>query len=289
MAKPELDPLSGYKTTGHEWDGIKELTTPIPGWWVTTFLVCCIIAVLYMWLYPSIPTTSTYYGGKLGWSSKGQLAEDVAAGREAQSAWRQRLAQTPIEEIEADEDLRRFATAGGRAAFRENCAPCHGEGAGGQIGQFPSLIDDDWIWGGKITDIQQTIRFGIRSGHEDARDSMMPAFGDMLAAEEIDAVATYVQTLADPSAEATRASLPGAAIFAQNCASCHGDLGQGGRDFGAPRLNDAIWLYGGSKEAIKHQVTRPRMGVMPTFATKLEDETISMLAVYVHMLGGGER
>lgn len=289
MAKPERDPLTGYNTTGHEWDGIKELTTPIPGWWVTVFLVSCLVAVIYLWLYPSIPTTVGYYKGTLGWTSAGQLADDVAVGREAQHEWRTGLAATPLEEIENNDDLRRFAIAGGRAAFNENCAACHGVGAGGQVGQFPALIDDDWLWGGKIDDIVQTVSYGIRSGHEETRDSMMPAFAEMLSADEIDAVAAYVMTLSEAAADATRGALPGAPVYVQNCASCHGDKGQGGRDIGAPRLSDAIWLYGGSKDAIKRQVAAPRMGVMPSFATKLDQETIRMLGVYVHTLGGGER
>lgn len=289
MAAPERDPLTGYNTTGHEWDGIKELTTPIPHWWVTVFLISCIVAAGYMWLYPSFASTEGYYKGKLGWTSQGQLAQEVAAGRAAQARWLTALSDTPLEEIETSEDLRRFAIAGGRAAFNENCAACHGVGAGGQIGQFPALVDDDWLWGGKIADIHQTISFGIRSGHDEARDSMMPAFGDMLSAGEIDAAAHFVLALSDPSTTTTRSSMPGAAIYETNCASCHGAAGEGGRDFGAPRLNDAIWLYGGTVEDIKRQIANPRMGMMPAFAGKLDDEAIRMLAVYVHTLGGGER
>lgn len=289
MANPERDPLTGYRTTGHEWDGIEELTTPIPAWWVTVFLASCLVAVLYMWLYPSFATTGGYYRGSLGWSSEGDLIEAVAAGRTAQAQWRTAIVATPIDRIETDESLRRFATAGGRAAFGENCAPCHGVGAGGQMGQFPALVDDDWLWGGKIGEIYQTIRFGIRSGHEEARDSAMPAFGEIIPAEEIDAVAQYVLALSDPSTEASRPSMSGAAIYATNCAACHGASGEGGRDFGAPRLNDAIWLYGSSPEQIRRQIANPRMGMMPAFANRLDDETIRALAVYIHTLGGGER
>lgn len=289
MAAPERDPLTGYATTGHEWDGIKELTTPIPHWWVTVFLGSCLVALLYMWLFPSFATTTGVFKGTLGWTSEGQFAEEMAAGRAAQADWRHQLAQTPLDQVESHPDLRRFAIAGGRAAFNENCAPCHGVGAGGQIGQFPALVDDDWLWGGSLAAIQQTVRFGIRSGHEETRDSMMPAFGEMLSAAEIDSIADYVLTLSDPAAVATRASLPGAELFAANCAACHGATGEGSRDFGAPRLDDAIWLYGGTRDAIRHQIATPRMGMMPAFAGKLDDDTIRMLALYVHSLGGGER
>ncbi|MDQ0305034.1 cytochrome-c oxidase, cbb3-type subunit III [Ancylobacter polymorphus] len=289
MAAPERDSLTGYHTTGHEWDGIKELNTPIPHWWVTVFLGSCLVAVLYMWLYPSFATTTGIFKGRLGWTSHGQLAEEMVQARAAQAGWRSLLTDTPLEQVEANADLRRFAIAGGRAAFNENCAPCHGVGAGGQIGQFPALVDDDWLWGGSLADIRQTVRYGIRSGHDETRQSLMPAFGEMLSAGEIDSIAAYVLTLSDPSAAASRARLPGAELYAANCAACHGAAGEGSRDMGAPRLNDAIWLYGGTRDAIRHQIANPRMGVMPAFAGKLDDDTIRMLALYVHSLGGGER
>lgn len=289
MASPERDPVTGYKTTGHEWDGIKELTTPIPHWWVSVFLATVGIAIVYLYLMPSFAGVKGFLPGALEWSSSRQLAEDQAVAAAAQSGWRKRILETPLAEIEADPDLRRFAVTGGRALFNENCAPCHGVGAGGQQGQFPALIDDDWLWGGKIEDIHQTISHGIRNEDDDSRQSTMPSFADILAPEQIDQVADYVRVLSDPSQEATRTAMPGAKVFTDNCASCHGDHGQGGREFGAPTLNDAIWLYGGSKQAIISQVTHPRMGVMPTFAARLDEATIRMLATYVHTLGGGER
>jgi len=289
MAERERDPVGGYLTTGHEWDGIKELTTPIPGWWVTVFIASCAIALVYMWLYPSFPATTGFYHGFLGWTSKGQLAEELKSARAAQADWRQRLMAVPLEKIEQDDELRRFAVNGSHAAFNENCAPCHGVGAGGQNGQFPSLIDDDWLWGGKISEIQQTIQHGIRNDDPDTRQSIMPTFGEILSTDQIDQVADYVLTLSDPGKSATRSNMPGSSIFAENCSPCHGEQGQGNHDVGAPRLNDTIWLYGGSKDAIKRQVTRPRMGVMPPFGAKLDESLIRMLAVYVHTLGGGER
>lgn len=289
MATPERDPVTGYRTTGHEWDGIKELSTPIPHWWVSVFLISVGVALLYLWLMPSFAGKTGFLPGALKWSSKDQLAGEQASAAAAQAQWRGLLMDVPQAEIEGNADLRRFAIAGGRALFNENCAPCHGVGAGGQQGQFPALIDDDWLWGGRIDDIVQTITHGIRNDDGDSRQSMMPAFGEMLPAAEIEHVADYVATLSDPAAEASRAALPGAAIFADNCASCHGPAGGGSREFGAPRLDDAIWLYGGTRAEIIRQITHPRMGVMPSFATKLDPATIRMLAVYVHTLGGGEK
>lgn len=289
MSNYERDPLTGQRTTGHEWDGIKELRTPIPNWWLITFVVTWVLAIGYLVLYPSFATTKSYAPGLLGWSSSNELSQATQQARDMQSVWRTQILATPLEQIEGNEELRRFAIAGGQAAFNENCAACHGVGAGGQIGQFPSLTDDDWLWGGKIADIHTTIRHGIRSTSDDTRVSEMPAFGEILSAEEIAHTADYVLSLSDPSRDTARASLPGAALYADNCSSCHGELGKGIREFGAPRLNDAIWLYGGNREAVIRQITNPRMGQMPMWENRLDEETIRMLAVYVHTLGGGER
>jgi cytochrome c oxidase cbb3-type subunit III len=289
MSRQERDPLTGQLTTGHEWDGIKELRTPIPNWWLITFVVTWVVAIGYLILYPSFATTKSYAPGLLGWSSTGDLRQATEQAREAQSVWRAQILSTPLDQIEGNEELRRFAVAGGQAAFNENCAACHGVGAGGQIGQFPSLLDDDWLWGGRIADIHATIRHGIRGESDDARKSEMPAFGDILSAQEIAATADHVLSLSDRSRAATRTREPGATLYANNCASCHGAEGDGNREIGAPRLNDAIWLYGGSREAVIRQITRPQMGHMPAWAHRLDEATIRMLAVYVHGLGGGER
>jgi cytochrome c oxidase cbb3-type subunit 3 len=289
MSNHERDPLTGQLTTGHEWDGIKELRTPIPNWWLITFVVTWVLAIGYLVLYPSFATTKGYAPGLLRWSSSNELGEATRQARDMQSIWRKQIMATPLEKIEGNEELRRFAIAGGQAAFNENCAACHGVGAGGQIGQFPSLTDDDWLWGGRIAGIHKTIRHGIRSASDHARVSEMPAFGEILSGEEIARTADYVLSLSDRERDATRASLPGAALYAANCASCHGERGEGNRDFGAPRLNDAIWLYGGGREAVVRQITNPRMGQMPAWENRLDEETIRMLAVYVHTLGGGER
>lgn len=284
------DPVTGQYTTGHAWDGIEELYNPLPRWWVITLVLSFAVAIIYALLYPGWPTTRFYFHGLLGWTSAGQLQEEQDAARAAQAQWRQQIAAKSVAEIEQSDELRTFAITGGRALFNQNCAACHGQGAGGQQGQFPSLIDDDWLWGGKIDDVYQTIAHGIRNEDPESRQSEMPAFGEgMLTPEDISAVATYVTTLSDTNAEESRKAMPGAAVFENNCAACHGDKGQGTREMGAPRLADQIWLYGDSKEAIVHQVTKPRMGSMPSWKARLGDDAVKMLAVYVHSLGGGEK
>jgi cytochrome c oxidase cbb3-type subunit 3 len=269
MATPEKDPITGQYTTGHVWNGIKELRTPVPTWWLSGWLACIAFAVGYIYFYPSFPSTRTALQEQAG------LLEQVKS--------------TPLEAFRDKPELARFAFNGGRAAFAVNCIACHGAGAQGQVGQFPALIDDDWLWGGKLADIYTTIRHGIRNETDEARNSMMPAFAEILKPEEIKAVANYVLAL-DPKApaHAGRAAMPGAATYETNCAGCHGAAGEGNRDAGAPRLNDAIWLYGSTPEQISAQIVKPRVGVMPAFGKRLSDEVVKMLTFYVHSLGGGE-
>ena len=117
----------------------------------------------------------------------------------------------------------------------------------------------------------------------------MPNFGadGVLKGPEIDAVAEYVLSLTKRATDAAAAAR-GAKIYADNCAVCHGEKGEGNAELGAPPLNTRVWLYDGSKDGIVAQVTKPKHGVMPGWAGRLDDSTIKMLTVYVHALGGGK-
>jgi cytochrome c oxidase cbb3-type subunit III len=282
---PDRDPVTGRQTTGHEWDGIRELNTPLPKWWVYTFYATIVFAIGYCVLYPAIPFLHDHTRGWLGYTTRTTLTRDLATAAAAQSAMRKRIAAASLDQIRRDPEMFAFAETGGRAAFNDNCAPCHRAGGAGAPG-FPNLADDAWLWGGKLADIQQTIAHGTRNADPQSRQSAMPQFGldDMLKPEQIDAVADYVLSLSasKPSAGA------GATIFAENCAPCHGDRGQGNRELGAPRLSDKIWLYGGDKATIVDVITRARNSSMPAWSERLDPVTIKMLAVYVHALGGGE-
>jgi cytochrome c oxidase cbb3-type subunit 3 len=180
------------------------------------------------------------------------------------------------------------AIAGGRAAFGDNCAPCHGRGAQGFTG-FPNLNDDDWIWGGSLEAIYQTIAHGVRNGGAEARDSAMPRFGldGILERAQINDVADYVLSLSGKAPDPAAAER-GKTIYADNCVSCHGEDGKGNRDLGAPNLADAIWLNGGTKAEVMRSIETGRGGVMPAWAGRLDEATVKKLAVYVHSLGGGE-
>ena len=290
-SKSEKDLYTGQATTGHEWDGIEELNTPLPRWWLWLLYATIAWAVVYFILYPAIPGWSGYTKGMLGYSSRVEIEEKIAAARAAQGKFRDGIRDSSLSEIRTDDRLLRFALAGGKAAFADNCAPCHGVGGTGNPGGYPSLADDDWLWGGKLDEIHQTIRYGVRNEEDDTRVSEMPAFGGEedapLTPEQIADVAEFVLSLGKRATDNAAASR-GAPLYKEHCATCHGATGQGDREQGAPRLSDAIWLRDGSKAGIAAQIAKPNMGAMPAWHTRLDAETIKMLAVYVHALGGGE-
>ncbi len=284
----EKDAHTGTETTGHEWDGIRELNTPLPKWWLNTLYVCCAWAAVMCLLYPSIPGIHGYWHGLLGYSTRAAAMQGWHAMQAQHGPAMAQIEKLPIEAVVKDPALLATAEQDGRIVFANNCQPCHGQNGAGRIG-YPALGDDVWLWGGKLADIQTTITHGIRSADPDARQSLMPSFGtdNILKPEQIEAVADYVGVWWGVVKPDTDVSV-GAKIFADNCAACHGDKGQGNRDFGAPPLNAHIHLYGGSRAAIVAQVTHPRNGVMPNWNARLDPATIKSVAIYVHSLGGGE-
>ncbi len=286
----ERDPHSGVETTGHEWDGIKELNNPAPRWWLWVFYLCVIFSVGYWVVYPAWPTAGGNTKGSFGWSEHKELAEAQGEITAMRAKYATRFDTASLDQIQADKELYDYARAGGAVAFRDNCAACHGTGAAGGKG-YPNLNDDDWLWGGKLDQIYATIRYGARAGNSNGHEGNMLAFGrdGVLKAEEIDAVADYVVHLHEGEAVVNQpAYAKGKEVFAANCVACHGDKGEGNPSMGAPRLSDNIWLYGGNKETVVATITNGRGGVMPTWEGRLPDTTIKMLAVYVHSLGGGQ-
>lgn len=285
--KIEKDSHTGVETTGHEWDGIKELNNPLPKWWLYMFYLSVAIALVYFVFMPSIPLGTTYFGGVRDYSARQDAENAVAAGKEAQSAYLEQIAANDLADIAGDNRLLTFAMAGGAAAFATNCAPCHAQGGAGQQGVYPALVDDDWLWGGSYEAIHDTIAYGVRSEHPETRYNMMPAFGEWMTEAEMRQATAYVLALADLEHDTALAE-PGATVFAENCTGCHGEDGRGIAELGAPNLADAIWLYGSSEQAIYQQIVEPKHGMMPAWTGRLDDETIKMLTVYVHALGGGQ-
>lgn len=288
MAQQELDTVSRTHTTGHEWDGIKELNTPLPRWWVWTFYATIVWAFAYWVLYPAWPTISGYTTGVLGYSTRSQVAADLADLRKVRGDKGIALEQASLSDIEKDPALLGFALAQGKAAFANNCAPCHGIGATGAKG-YPNLNDDDWLWGGNLEEIRESIAYGVRSGNAKAHESAMPAFGknNMLKPESIVQVANYVRSLSGLAVRAGTDLAMGKKVFADNCTGCHGDDGKGNPELGAPNLTDRIWLYGSDEATIIETIANSRSGVMPAWTGRLDTATINALTVYVHTLGGG--
>ncbi|MFC4295608.1 cytochrome-c oxidase, cbb3-type subunit III [Novosphingobium tardum] len=289
MADPRIDKATGTPTVGHEWDGIEELDTPMPRWWLWTLFATIVWAVIYTVLYPAWPMLNSATTGVLGWSSHAQLEGEAEAERVRKAPIQLALARIPIERLNEDSRLMQAAVEGGRAAFKVHCVQCHGSGAAGSKG-YPNLNDDDWLWGGNIKQIHTTLVNGVRQpGNKETRMSQMPAFGrdgilDPAGVQDVVSFVRVVSRQEKPSASSRR----GAVLFEANCSVCHGVNATGDRKVGAPNLTDAIWLYGGDRDSLTQTVTNARYGVMPAWGTRLDPVTIKMLAAYVHSLGGGE-
>jgi cytochrome c oxidase cbb3-type subunit III len=285
----DIDKVTGTATTGHEWDGIKELNTPLPRWWIITFYACIVWAIGYWIVYPAWPLVSGYTSGVLHYSSRADVAVELANLEKIRGEKMVTLGAASLADIEKDPALLALARARGKAVFGDNCAPCHGSGGAGAKG-YPNLNDDDWLWGGSLDQIMQTIQFGVRSGHPKTHESAMLAFGKdgTLKSDEIVTVANYVRSLSGLPTQQGYDPAAGRKIFADNCVSCHGDAGKGNQELGAPNLTDKIWLYGADEATIIETIANGRSGVMPAWVDRLDPSTIKAMAVYIHSLGGGQ-
>lgn len=285
MSKKDKDEVTGVDTTGHEWDGIKELNNPLPRWWLWTLYATIVFAILYSIAYPAWPLLRGATPGLLGYSTRGEVAERIAEVKAQNAEVSALLAQSDLASMDKNGPVYRFGISGGGAVYRANCSQCHGAGAAGAKG-YPNLLDDDWLWGGSLPDIEATIRHGIRNTQDDdARYSEMPKFGEILKPSEIATTARYVLSLSGANDGATP---QGQTLFSENCSACHGAQGQGDREQGAPALNDAIWLYGGNLDAVTASITNARFGVMPAWGARLSEADIKAVSLYIHQLGGGE-
>ncbi len=289
------DKNKDVETTGHSWDGIEEYNNPLPKWWLWTFYLTIVWGLIYTIAYPAWPLISGATPGLLGFSTRADVAADIATVNERNAAINERLANVELASLADDAELQGFARNAGAAVFRSKCGQCHGAGAAGvQASGYPNLLDDDWLWGGTIDDIAYTVTNGIRNEQSpDARYSEMPAFGELLEGDEIKALVAHVRAISgqeyDKAPEAA-----GAQLFLDNCAACHGDEGKGDQGVGAPNLTDTIWLYGGDEATLTETITYARFGVMPAWSEEyrhgqgLDQAQINAVAAYVHGLGGGQ-
>lgn len=284
----ETDEITGVETTGHEWDGIRELDNPLPRWWLWIWYGCIAFAVGYWVLMPAWPGLHGYTKGLLHHSDRVDVTRELDALDAHRGEGAAMLRTASLEQIEQDPKLQAYAQQVGQSVFGDNCATCHGIGGTGSKG-YPNLRDDVWLWGGSLEDIQHTIAVGIRSDHADTRLSQMPAFGrdEMLPPAMIDDLTEYVVKLSGRPADAGSAARA-APVFATQCAACHGADGRGSQAMGAPNLTDADWLYGADRADIHGQIFAGHGGVMPTWRGRLSPETIKALAVYIHSNAGGQ-
>ena len=289
MSEQERDEHSGVETTGHEWDGIKELDNPLPRWWLWVFYASIVVAVVYWVLLPAWPGLTGYTPGLLNLSDRRAVVGELQTLELQRGRGEAALATASLQEIEADPALQAHALAVGQSVFGDNCASCHGGGGGGAKG-YPNLRDDVWLWGGSLEEIEHTIRVGVRSAHADTRISQMPAFGRdrMLDAGQVADMTELVVSLSGRAADDAAADRA-RPVFADNCAACHGTDGTGSRAVGAPDLTDREWLFGSDRDSIRGQIQNGRNGVMPTWEGRFSPGVVKALAVYIHVnAGGGE-
>ncbi|MBW3098301.1 cytochrome-c oxidase, cbb3-type subunit III [Pseudohoeflea coraliihabitans] len=289
MEVNERDPVTGRETTGHEWNGIRELDTPVPRGVLIFLIVTHLWAIAWWFLAPTWPLGVTYTKGLLGLDQQQAVEERLETAQAQRAEWMGRIESQPYETIRADAQLMQIVRSTGRQLFGDNCAACHGINGQGAA-NYPDLTDDDWLWGDGPQLIEETLRIGINSAHPDSRIAQMPAFGQdgMLARNEVRSVAAYVYALSNPDYETPDTAeriAAGSEVFATNCAACHGDDGAGMRDLGAPNLTDDYWVYGGDLQTIVTSVHGGRQGHMPTWDERLSDAEIRILALYVDGLG----
>ncbi len=288
MELDKRDVVTGRPTTGHEWNGIEELETPIPRV-VFAFLAATFVFAVICWvLYPTWPLGSTFTKGLTGFDQRNLVTEQVAkAEAGVAEQWAGKVTSMSYADIEADPALMHPVKEAGRRLFEDNCAACHGVNATGGAG-FPNLAAKAWLWGdGSPEALEETIRVGINSTNDDTRTSQMLAFGHdgMLPTDQIEAVVAYVRSLSslEPAGDAKRIEA-GKQVFAANCVACHGEDAKGKRDVGAPDLTDANWLYGSDAQSVFTTVYSGRQGHMPNWAARLSPLDIKILTVYVHTL-----
>ena len=289
MSERERDEHSGTETTGHEWDGIKELDTPLPRWWLWVWYGSMVVAAVYWVLMPAWPGITGYTRGVLGQSDRADLVQELGGLAKQRHAGESQLRTASLQQIEADPELQAYALAVGQSVFGDNCATCHGAGGAGAKG-YPNLRDDVWLWGGSLDAIRHTIQVGVRSGHPQARgEAVMPAFGrdQMLTEPQIADLTQYVLAISGRKANAAAVGRA-RQTFVDQCVACHGPAGTGDMARGIPNLTDAEWLFGSDAAAIHDQIWNGRNGVMPTWEARFSPETIKALAVYVHANAGGE-
>jgi cytochrome c oxidase cbb3-type subunit 3 len=292
MDEPEYDAPTGRKTTGHEWNGIKELDNPVPKVVLAFLAITFTFSVIYWVIAPAWPLGVTYTRGLLGLNDRTEVTRQVEAAAADRAAFTRRLESEPFASLAADPALMAYVDETAPTLFEDNCAACHGSDRQGGPG-YPNLVASPRLWGGEPEAVAETIRVGINGDHPQTRRSQMSAFGEFgtLDRDQIQAVSAYIRSLSgqDLTAAERGRVASGAAIFATTCASCHGVDGRGDRNQGAPNLADDVWIYGGDAETVYETIQGGRQGHMPSWEGRLSPADIRMLTLYIDAHRGSGR
>ncbi len=284
MDEPEHDVPTGQKTTGHEWNGIKELDTPVPKVVLAFLAIGTIFAVIYWVLAPAWPLGVSYTRGLLGLNDRQEVTQQVAAAQADRAIWTRRLTTEPLATLRADPAAMAYVDEVAPTLFADNCAACHGADLRGGPG-FPNLTAPARLWGGDLDTVAETIRVGINADDPQTRRSQMSAFGTFgtLDRDQIQAVSAFIRARSGQAVTAAeRERIPsGAEVFVTTCASCHGVDGRGDVTVGAPDLTDSVWIYGGDAATVYETIHSGRQGHMPAWEGRLSPADIRMLALYV--------
>ena len=260
-------PMAADNSTGHVFDeDLVEMNNPLPRWWAILYVLTVVFSFGYLTAYPGWGS----WPGLLNWTSKNQLeAEQQAATATMVQIYDKFKGLSPAQMSQNPQ-----AMAIGERLFINNCATCHGSDAHGSKG-FPNLTDTDWLHGGTLEKIEESITNG--------RSGLMPALGEAVGtADDMRNLAQHVLSLSGSPHNANGAAL-GKAKYAV-CAACHGIDGKGNQALGAPNLTDKIWLHGWGEDAIVEMVARGKTNVMPAQVGRLTPEQIHVLANYVWSL-----
>jgi len=263
QSKQKIKAVQG-DTTGHVWDEtLAEYSNPLPRWWMWMFYITIVFSIGYLVMFPGMGN----FAGKLGWSSKKQLEDEMAQAQAQYGPLYDKYLKMDLTAVAADAQAQQM----GQRLFLNHCAQCHGSDGGGSRG-FPSLRDNDWLYGGEPDVIKTSIMAG--------RSGMMPPQAPTVGtAEDVKDVANYVLSLSGRTHDQLRAQR-GKEKFAV-CAACHGPEAKGNPALGAPNLTDNVWLYGSSEAVIIETISKGRNGVMPSHKDMLGEAKVHLLAAYV--------
>ncbi|WEX10818.1 cytochrome-c oxidase, cbb3-type subunit III [Chelativorans sp. AA-79] len=286
MAVGERDPVTGKPTTGHEWNGIKELDNRVPRAVIFFLVATTLFSTVYWVLMPSWPLGVTYTKGLLGIDQRQTVEKVVQEAAAQRAAWTDEIARLGFAEITERPELMRIVRESGRTLFGDNCAACHGTDAKGNPG-FPSLADDAWLWGGDPEIVAETLRIGINSTHPETRFAQMPAFGrdGILDRAAISSIVSFIRNNAEGIDDLgpldAKGIEEGTQLFADNCAACHGAEGRGDPAMGVPDLMDDSWVTGSDRTTLIRIISQGRQGHMPHWENRLTETDRKILALYV--------